>query len=149
MAEPEGDASLEALEALIGYTFKNRALLVTALTNPSYRADHAPERIEDNQRLEFLGDAVFGLLTAQLVFDRYAADDEGGLTVRRSRLASGRGLADLARRIGLGDFLRLGRGDEAAGGRAKNKALTDAMEAVLGRLGATAVLRLCERFLET
>lgn len=132
MSVERKNETLAVLEQKLGYVFKDHAVLETAVTNPSYRADRAPERIEDNQRLEFLGDAVFGLLTAQLVFDRYTAEDEGGLTVRRSRLASGRGLAALARRIGLGDFLRLGKGDEAAGGRDKNKALTDAMEAVFG-----------------
>ena len=75
---------------------------------------------------------VVGLLTAQFVYDRYGQEDEGGLTVRRSHLASGRGLADLARRVRLGDYLRLGKVDEAAGGREKSKALTDAIEAVFG-----------------
>lgn len=123
---------LDELERTLGYAFTNHALLEMALTNPSYRADHASEQIDDNQRLEFLGDAVFGLLTAQFVFEHYAEEDEGSLTVRRSHLASGRGLAQLARRIGLGSYLRLGKGDEAAGGRDKEKALTDAMEAVFG-----------------
>ena len=123
---------LRPLEKTLGYAFKNRALLETALTCPSYRADHVAARVEDNQRLEFLGDAVFGLLSAQQVFERYADEDEGGLTVRRSHVASGRALAELARRIGLGKFLRLGKGDEAAGGRDKEKSLTDAMEAVFG-----------------
>ena len=122
---------LRVLEKTLGYAFKNRGLLETALTNPSYRADHASEGLEDNQRLEFLGDAVFGLLTAQQVFERYADEDEGGLTVRRSHLASGRALAGLARRIGLGQYLRLGKGEEAVG-RDKDKSLTDAMEAVFG-----------------
>jgi ribonuclease-3 len=122
---------LRALEVTLGYAFKKRALLETALTNPSYRADHAGEKVMDNQRLEFLGDAVFGLLTAQQVFERYEDEDEGGLTVRRSHLASGRALAELARRIGLGQYLRLGKG-EAANGRDKDKSLTDAMEAVFG-----------------
>lgn len=122
---------LRALEKTLGYAFKKRELLETALTNPSYRADHATEGIKDNQRLEFLGDAVFGLLTAQQVFERYADEDEGGLTVRRSHLASGRALAELARRIGLGQYQRLGKG-EAAVGRDKDKSLTDAMEAVFG-----------------
>lgn len=125
------DDPLRALEKTLGYAFKKRALLETALTNPSYRADHAAERIADNQRLEFLGDAVFGLLTAQQVYEKYADEDEGGLTVRRSHLASGRALAELARRIGLGQYLRLGKG-EAANGRDKDKLLTDSMEAVFG-----------------
>lgn len=123
---------LSAFEKSIGHVFKDRALLVNALTAPSYRADHAQEVVKDNQRLEFLGDAVFGLLAAQSLFVRYAEEDEGGLTVRRSHLASGKSLAELARGVGLGAYLRLGKGDEAAGGRDKDKALADAMEAVFG-----------------
>ena len=123
---------LSGFEKSIGHVFKDRTLLVIALTAPSYRADHARERIRDNQRLEFLGDAVFGLLAAQSLYERYAEEDEGVLTVRRSHLASGKSLAELARKIGLGAYLRLGKRDEAAGGRDKDKALADAMEAVLG-----------------
>lgn len=123
---------LGAFEKSIGYAFKDRTLLVTALTAPSFRSDHALEGVKDNQRLEFLGDAVFGLLSAQSLFQRYQEEDEGGLTVRRSRLASGKSLAVLAREVGLGVYLRLGKGDEAAGARDKDKALADAMEAVFG-----------------
>lgn len=123
---------LRALETRLGYTFERRALLETALTHPSYRAEHSAETDKDNQRLEFLGDAVFGLLSAQALFEQYAEEDEGSLTVRRSRMASGRALAALARRIGLGAYLRLGKGSEAAGGREQDKSLTDAMEAVFG-----------------
>ena len=123
---------LRALEKTLGYHFIDRALLETALTTPSYRADRAADRVEDNQRLEFLGDAVFGLLAAQRVYEMFAGEDEGLLTVRRSGLASGRALADLARRVGLGEHLRIGRVDEASGGRDKDKALADAMEAVFG-----------------
>jgi ribonuclease-3 len=126
---------LRALETTLGYRFKDRSLLETALTTPSYRAEHAAERVPDNQRLEFLGDAVFGLLAAQRLFESYSDEDEGRLTVRRSGLASGRALAELARRAGLGAHLRIGRTDEASGGRDKDKALTDAMEAVFGRHG--------------
>jgi len=123
---------LDALEHALGYTFSNRNLLATAVTNPSYRSDQATASVEDNQRLEFLGDAVFGLLTAQELYTRYPEENEGGLTVRRSHLASGRALAELARRIGLGQYLRLGKGDETTGGRDKDKSLTDAMEAIFG-----------------
>jgi len=139
------DDPLRTLEKTIGYAFKNRALLVTAMTNPSYRADHTAETIEDNQRLEFLGDAVFGLLSAQQVFERYADEDEGGLTVRRSHLASGRALAELARSIELGRYLRLGKGDEAAGGRDKDKSLTDAMEALFGAAWCDGGLKAVKR----
>jgi len=123
---------LSAVEESIGYVFKDRTLLVTALTAPSCRADHASAKVRDNQRLEFLGDAVFGLLSAQQVFERYAEEEEGGLTIRRSRLASGKSLAALARGIGLGAYLRIGKGAEAAGARDKDRTLADAIEAVFG-----------------
>ena len=128
----EGGLLLDALEKVLGYVFKDRALLRTALTVPSYRSAHETADVQDNQRLEFLGDAVFGLLSAQQVYHLYAGDDEGGLTVRRSHLANGRALARLAREIGLGRYLRMGKGDEAAGGRDKERSLTDAMEALFG-----------------
>jgi ribonuclease-3 len=123
---------LKSLERALGYAFKNRALLETALTVPSYRAERGNEGVADNQRLEFLGDAVFGLLSADRVFVRHEAEDEGRLTVRRSRLASGRALAEMARRIGLGPHLRLSKVDEASGGRDKDRGLADALEAVFG-----------------
>jgi ribonuclease-3 len=138
-----------ALEKTLGYRFKDRPLLETALTTPSFRADYPAEKIDDNQRLEFLGDAVFGLLTAQHVFARYPEGDEGLLTVRRSRLASGRALADLARGIGLGAYLRLGRVDETTGGRDKDKALTDAMEAVFGAAWCDGGLKAVQRIFKT
>lgn len=136
---------LRALENTLGYRFKDRSVLETALTTPSYRADHAGEGVEDNQRLEFLGDAVFGLLAAQRLFESFADEDEGRLTVRRSGLASGRALAELARRIGLGAHLRIGRKDEASGGRDKDKALTDAMEAVFGAAWCDGGLKAAQR----
>lgn len=139
---------LRMLEETLGYRFKNPALLETALTAPSYRADHEPGSPEDNQRLEFLGDAVFGLLTAQHAFERHPEEEEGRLTVRRSRWASGRALAELARRIGLGAHLRLGRADEAAGGRDKDKALTDALEAVFGAAWCDGGLRAASQIFE-
>lgn len=132
MAANEESDAFARLEKTLGYVFKNRSLLETALTVPSYRAEHAAEKVQDNQRLEFLGDAVFGLLSAQHVFQRYADESEGALTVRRSHQASGRALAQLARQIGLGSYLRLGRVEEASGGRDKDRSLTDAMEAVFG-----------------
>jgi ribonuclease-3 len=132
VAVSDSDELFMELEQTLGYAFQDRGLLETALTAPSYRSEHPVEALGDNQRLEFLGDAVFGLLSAQHLFHRHTEDDEGGLTVRRSRLASGRALAVLARRIGLGRHLRLGKGDAASGGRDKDRALADAMEAVFG-----------------
>ena len=128
----EDDDLLGRLEKTIGYAFKDRALLELAVTAPSYRAEHHATVADDNQRLEFLGDAVFGLLSAQDLFRRYPEADEGDLTVRRSRVASGRALAHLARKVGMGQYLRLGKGDEVEGARDRDRWLTDAMEAVFG-----------------
>ncbi|MBP7636269.1 MAG: ribonuclease III [Kiritimatiellae bacterium] len=128
----EAEPSLCGLEQKLGYVFSDRALLKTAVTAPSCRTDHPGAEVHDNQRLEFLGDAVFGLLCAQWLFARYAEADEGALTVRRSLLANGHALAGMARRLGLGDWLRLGRGDAAAGGRDNDNTLADAMEALFG-----------------
>lgn len=128
------ETSWLALERRIGYTFKTRSLLAAALTCPSYRAESRDEEVADNQRLEFLGDAVIGLLTAEHMFALHAADDEGLLTLRRSRLACGRSLAERARRLGIGACLRLSRVDEGDGGRDKDRLLTDALEALFGAL---------------
>ncbi|MCL1888647.1 MAG: ribonuclease III [Kiritimatiellaeota bacterium] len=122
---------LSELEADIAYVFHDRSLLEMALTLPSYRVD-AMGQCPDNQRLEFLGDAVLGLLCAQLLYDAYPCDGEGRLTNLRSQMASGRSLAGIAREINLGAHLRVGRGEERQGGRSREGALADALEAVVG-----------------
>lgn len=116
------------LEEKIGYSFRDATLLETALTTPACRMDR-PD-VEDNQRLEFLGDAVFGLLSADAVFKAYPWEQEGALTVRRTHLVSGAALAAEAERIGLGAFLRRNAG--AAPLQRGAKVLADALEAVMG-----------------
>lgn len=116
------------LEKMIGYKFKDASLLETALTTPACRMDR-PE-VEDNQRLEFLGDAVFGLLTADAVYAAYPWEQEGALTVRRTHLVSGAALADAAEKIGLGASLRRNAG--AAPIPPHAKVLADSLEAVMG-----------------
>lgn len=119
------------LEWTIGYRFRDKALLEMAVTHPSYRFES--EGVEyDNQRLEFLGDAVLDLLLAESLYDALPSEAEGALTSARSRLASGRALAKHARRVGLGTFLRMGRGEEASGGRSRASSLADALEALIG-----------------
>ncbi len=116
------------LEKRIGYRFKDASLLEAALVTPACRMDR-PE-IEDNQRLEFLGDAVFGLLSADAVYDAYPWEQEGKLTVRRTHLVSTAALIAAANRLGLGEFLKRNAGAQPLSPRAK--ALADAMEAVMG-----------------
>jgi ribonuclease-3 len=122
---------LDAAEACLGYRFEDRSLLACALRHPS--AGH--ERVGndgDNQRLEFLGDAVLGLLAADELFARYPELPEGRLTVMRSQLSSGKALARMARELDLGALLEMGRGEEATGGRSRRGNLADALEALLG-----------------
>lgn len=143
-----GANPLRGLERQIGYRFKDRALLLAALTHPSYRFE-CPEETQDNQRLEYLGDAVLGLLAAQHAFEHHADADEGRLTVLRSRVASGRSLAEMARSIGLGAFLRMGKGEERSGGRERAGMLADSMEAVFGAAWLDGGLRAGEKLFQT
>ena len=113
---------------IFGYEFRDAALLETALPTPSYRMDR-PEAT-DNQRLEFLGDAVLGLLSAERVFAEFPDDPEGPLTVRRTHMVSSAALCEVAARAGLAARLRRNRG---AAELPKNaKTLADAIEAIIG-----------------
>ncbi len=124
-------APLAAIEARIGYHFVRPDLLLTALTHPSFRNDH-PETREDNQRGEFLGDAVLDLLLADQLFREHPDVDEGALTVLRSQCASGRALAAIAREIGLDKALRVAAGPDHDAQLARPRNLAAAVEALLG-----------------
>jgi len=121
------------LETALGYTFKKRALLELALTHRSYRHDKK-DTVPDNQRLEFLGDAVLGLLLTDIIYAEYAQAQEGVLTVLRSKIVSESGLAQTARKIKLGKYVRLGRSEVANDGQERNALLADTFEAVFGAL---------------
>lgn len=123
---------LDALQQRIGHTFRQPVLLECAVTHPSWLPDHPGD--ESNQRLEFLGDAVLQLLLTEALFAHFPADREGELSRYRAALAKGVFLARLAREIGLDACLRLGTGEEAAGGRKRTAALEDAFEALVGAL---------------
>ncbi len=119
------------LERSIGYRFRDKTLLETALLHRSFRFE-TPRQESDNQRLEFLGDAVLGMATAAYLFNTYAEKLEGEMTSLRSRVTSGKALAKFAREIDLGDFLKMGKGEEQSGGRKRASNLADALEAVIG-----------------
>ena len=123
--------SLTLFEQRLGYKFAVLDRLHHALTHRSYSAETA-DSTGDYETLEFLGDAVLGLILAAYLFERYPGYNEGQLSEMRSRLANARSLAGLARHIGLGDLLLLGRGEEKSGGRHKDSLLAAALEAVLG-----------------
>ena len=114
----------------IGHRFADPDLLVESLTHRSWCAENAGAI--SNERLEFLGDAVLGLVVTDRLFALYPAHDEGDLSRMRSTLVSAETLADVAEELALGDALRLGKGEDATGGRAKRSILADALEAVIG-----------------
>lgn len=119
------------LETSIGYRFRRRTWIEAALTHPSYR--HENDQVAtDNQRLEFLGDAVLGLAVAAHLYETRPDLNEGEMTKLRSRFTNTRALAVVAASISLGRFLRLGRGETAAGGHLRDSILADALEAVIG-----------------
>lgn len=122
----------EALEEVLGYPFRDRGLLSLALSHASWCNEQGADRPEDNERLEFLGDAVLGLIVGHRLMARYPAAREGALSVTRAQVVSEAGLSELASRLGLGAWVRLGRGEERSGGREKPSILADAFEAVLG-----------------
>lgn len=121
------------IEERINYKFRNSMLLAEALTHPSL--GHETQRHHfDNQRLEFLGDAVLQLIFTQHLFDLFPNFSEGQLTKLRSRLVSRDGLRVHALSLGLGDYLMMGKGEEHSGGRVRNSTLADAFEALIGAM---------------
>jgi ribonuclease-3 len=134
----QGD--VELLEERLGYRFKRRELLERALTHssavPELKAEHEDgsrdlSAVQDNERLEFLGDAVLELLAREYLLTSFPEWNEGQLSKSRAGLVNARSLEDAARRIRLGEHLRLGRGEEKTGGREKPTLLSDAFEAVV------------------
>ena len=126
--------NVRQVEQLLEYTFDDQSLLVQALTHPSYLHEISESDGGDYQRLEFLGDAVLGLLLAELLYTRYPGWDEGALSQLRSRLAGQDVLADRARVLGIGTFFLLGRGEEQTAGREKDSILADVLEALIAAL---------------
>lgn len=118
---------LKAFETRIGYSFSDPSLLVTAVTHSS----RSSATRSDNQRLEFLGDRVLGLVMAEALLDRDKSASEGQLAPRFNALVRKETCADIAREIGLGEVLKLGRSEMMSGGRRKQALLGDAMEAVI------------------
>ncbi|GGW85970.1 ribonuclease III [Alteromonas halophila] len=123
----QGIDKYAALQKAIGYTFEDTRLLEQALTHRSAAKNH-------NERLEFLGDAVLGLVIADTLYRQFPAVPEGKLTRMRSTLVKGDTLAELAREADMGDLLKLGQGELKSGGHRRSSILADAVEAVLGAI---------------
>jgi ribonuclease III len=130
-------SALEVFQQRLGHTFTDANLLRQALTHASYRHEKR-QKLPDNQRLEFLGDAVLQLVVTAELYSRFPHLTEGQLTVLRARLVNRHHLQALATELGLGDHLILGRGEENSQGRQRGSILADAAEAVLGAVFAEA-----------
>jgi ribonuclease-3 len=143
---------LATLEARSGVSFRSPRTALAALTHRSYVNEHPGDGLEDNERLEFLGDAVIDLAVSHRLMERFPAAREGELSKMRAAVVDEPGLAALARAFELGTLLRLGRGEELTGGREKPSLLADAMEAVVAAVylegGLDAVLAVIDRYLE-
>jgi ribonuclease-3 len=124
---------MDGLEERLGYTFRNRKLLKQSLTHPSLAAEIKGEP-DDNQRLEFLGDAVLQLVLTEYLYEVLPDDGEGRLTQLRASVVSRGALAQCARRLEIGPCLRLGRGEDVNMGRERDSNLADAFEAVIGAM---------------
>ena len=121
---------MQELEKKLNYTFRHPALLEEALRHSSYANEHRSGHMQSNERLEFLGDSVLGFVTAAFLFAHHPDLPEGDLTRIRAALVCEKSLHELAERLELGRYLKLGRGEEAGGGRKRPSILADATEAV-------------------
>ncbi len=119
------------LEKLIEYNFTDIKLLDLALTHPSFQHEQAGGGTGDYQRLEFLGDAILGMVLAEALFLQYPDENEGTLSRLRSQMADQDTLASLARKLGFGPFIRLGRGEEQSSGSDKDSILADILESII------------------
>lgn len=146
-SSPDGGAR-DALQRALGYTFRHPELLLEALTHRSFAYEHPGPGVAHNERLEFLGDAVLQLISSSLVYRMFPEYDEGQLTGLRSSLVRASTLAALARELPLGESLRLGKGEDATGGRDRDLLLASAFEAVLGAMYLDVGLAKVTRFLE-
>ena len=130
----EHENILKAVETALGYKFRDRSLILLALCHRSYTNERGWPLTQSNERLEFLGDSVVEIAVTHLLYEDFPEYPEGELTKLRAPLVQRSGLARAALRLGLGDHVLLGRGEEATGGRQKQSILADTFEAVVGAL---------------
>lgn len=140
---------VKLLEERLAFVFPEPHLAVSAVTHKSYANEHKEHDGKDNERLEFLGDAVVDLAISHRLMERFPHASEGELSKLRALIVNEDGLAKIARSINLGQLLMLGRGEELTGGREKSSVLADAFEAVLGAVylagGHLAVMQIVDR----
>ncbi|MBF0506735.1 MAG: ribonuclease III [Nitrospirae bacterium] len=124
--------NIQGIEDSLGYTFKHKSLLVTALTHKSYHHENVGAAQNHNERMEFLGDSVLGLIIAEALYLVKDSLSEAGMSKIKSYLVKEQVLFEMASRLSLGDYLSLGKGEESTGGRQKRSVLSNAFEALVG-----------------
>ena len=138
---------LEKLEKNIGYDFKDKRLLITALTHTSFKNELADDAGDDYERQEYLGDAVLELVSSEFIFHRYPGMREGEMTRLRASLVCEPTLAECAKEIELSDFIMLGRGEDRQDSRHKDSIVSDVFEAVIGGIFLDSGLEEAKRFI--
>lgn len=128
------EISMKELEKKIGYEFQNSQLLIHAMRHSSYVNEKQMSRNENNERLEFLGDAVLELVSSEFLYENYPELPEGELTKMRASLVCEPTLAFCSKDINIGEFLLLGKGEDRTGGRERDSILSDAIEALIGAI---------------
>lgn len=140
---------MKKLEERLGYTFQDSSLLLHALTHSSYANEHKNEGVTSNERLEFLGDSVLGMVVAEYLFQTHPNMPEGELTRTRAALVCEGSLYEVACGLDLGGYLRLGKGEEAGGGRVRPSILADATEAILAAVYLDGGMEPVHRLIQT
>ena len=140
---------IKDLEAAIGYQFHNISLLQNALTHSSYANERWHNSLLSNERLEFLGDSILGMLVAEYLFRSFPNRPEGELTRMRADMVCEKTLASVAARIHLGDHLMLGHGEEQGGGRSRDSILADAVESVIAACFLDGGIEAAQKFIRT
>ncbi len=141
-------ASIEELESVIGYKFKDKSLLTQAITHSSYANEMHMGKLKDNERLEFLGDAVLEIVSSRFLYLNYPTYSEGELTKLRASLVCEPTLAYCANIIDLGKYILLAHGEDKCGGRKRNSILSDTFEAIIGAMYLDGGMEEASKFIE-
>lgn len=139
---------MTALEKKLGYEFDDKSILETALTHSSYANENRGGGGNSNERLEFLGDSVLGMTVANYLYLNYPQMSEGGMTRLRAELVCEQSLHRVSNELGLGKYIRLGKGEEHSGGRKRSSILADAVEALIAALYLDGGFPVAIRFIE-
>ena len=145
----KGGFVTEELEKKLGYSFRDKTLLETALSHSSYANENKALGLDSNERLEFLGDSVLGQIVATYLYLRYPKMPEGQMTRLRADLVCETSLHEVAQKLELGRYIKLGRGEEHTGGRERESILADAVEAVIAAMYLDGGIDVSKHFIDT